>query len=171
MKLAEHGGSGQTAAESHCPRHGCDISWCPGFLGQVRGGGRGLPSDERAGTSAVQSSVRVAWGERASQPRDSPSTSRVAPKYGNDISVPGAHVWSLSQSCSPSGSSGPGSRPHLLATANSRTTYGGRREGPEGSTCCPVAQGMSHPMTHWSGSHFLTGGGVCQRPGPLRAPS
>lgn len=173
MKLAERGGSGQTAAEPHCPRHGCDVGWCRSFLrrGSVFSWRDAWGRTRGQVTSAWQSSAMVAWGERASQPQDSPSTSHSTPKYGNYISMAGAHVWIVSQSCSPSGSSGPGSGPHPLTTANSRTTYGGRREGLEGSVCSPMAQERSHPLTHWSGDHFLTGGGGCQRLGSHRGPS
>lgn len=52
---------------------------------------------------------------------------------GMTFPIAGAHIWSTSQSHSPSGSPGPGSCLHPLTTTYSRMTYGGRRESPEGS--------------------------------------
>lgn len=65
-------------------------------------------------------------------PRNSPSTSHVTPKHGNAVSY-GRYAC---LHCGPvphtTWQALPGSGPHPLTTTNSRTTYGGRREGLEG---------------------------------------
>lgn len=83
-----------------------------------------------------------------------------------DLTFPlaAAPVWSTSQSRSPSGSPGPGSRPHLLATTYSRTAYGGRKAGLGGR----MAQAVGHTTTHQSGQLLPCGGGVGQRPSSCR---